>query len=109
MTAKLLIPRQQANRDIDEILPCYLDEGSPQARLGFIDALEQAFAQLACFPASGSVHHAHELNLPGLRFWPLKDYPHLVFYLEKPDHIDIWRVLHGRRDIPAWLLEDNHA
>ena len=23
--------------------------------------------------------YAHELNLPGLRFWPLARYPHLVF------------------------------
>ena len=29
--------------------------------------------------------------------------PHLVFYVECPDHIDVWRMLHGRRDIPAWM------
>ena len=47
----------------------------------------------------------HELNLPGLRFWPLTRYPHLVFYVERPDHIDVWRVLHGTRDIPQWMVE----
>ena len=41
----------------------------------------------------------------GLRSWPLTRHPYLVFYLERPDHIDVWRVLHGQRDIPAWLLE----
>jgi toxin ParE1/3/4 len=30
-------------------------------------------------------------------------YPYLVFYVERDDHIDVWRVLHGQRDIPAWL------
>ena len=38
-------------------------------------------------------------------------YPHysektLIFYVEHPDHIDVWRVLHGKRDIPDWLLGD---
>jgi len=33
--------------------------------------------------------------------WPLKCYPHLVFYVERADHIDVWRVLHGERDIPS--------
>jgi toxin ParE1/3/4 len=39
--------------------------------------------------------------LPGLRFWPLKRYPYFVFYLERETHIDVWRVLHAERDIPA--------
>jgi len=34
----------------------------------------------------------------GLRFWPLKRYPHLVFYVERTDHVVVWRALHGQRD-----------
>jgi len=49
--------------------------------------------------------YAHELNLSGLRFWPLARYPHLVFYVERPQHIEVWRVLHGQRDIPAWMQQ----
>jgi len=33
----------------------------------------------------------------------LTRFPHLVFYFERDDYIDVWRVLHGRRDIPAWM------
>jgi hypothetical protein len=40
-----------------------------------------------------------------LRFWPLQKYPHLIFYVDRSDHIDVWRVLHGQRDIPAWMRE----
>ena len=43
--------------------------------------------------------------MPGQRSWPLTRYPHLVFYVERPDHIDVWRVLHGQRDIPAWMQD----
>jgi toxin ParE1/3/4 len=35
----------------------------------------------------------------------LKRYPYLVFYVVQDDHIDVWRVLHAHRDIPAWLRE----
>jgi toxin ParE1/3/4 len=30
-------------------------------------------------------------------------YPHLIFYIERDDHVDVWRVLDGKRDIPAWM------
>ena len=105
MTPKLVIPRELANRDVDEAIGHYLDEGSDQAALGFIDALERAYAHIGRHPAAGSPRYAHALDLPGLRFWSLKPYPHLVFYVEPSDHIDVWRVLHGARDIPVWMHE----
>ena len=43
--------------------------------------------------------------MPGLRSWPLAWYPQLVFYIERLEHIDVWRVLHGQRDIPGWMHE----
>ena len=103
--AKPVWPRELANRDVDEAIAHYLSEGAQQAALGFIDALEQAYVHIGRHPATGSSRYAHELNLPGLRFWPLARYPHLVFYIERKDHIDVWRVLHGQRDIPAWMHE----
>ncbi len=73
--------------------------------LAFVDALEQAYAHLSRRPATGSPRYAHELNLPDLRFWRLTRFPHLIFYVERDDHVDVWRVLHGHRDMPAWLRE----
>ncbi len=105
MKAKPVIPREQASRDVDEAIAHYLSESAGQAALGFIDALEEAHAHISRHPATGSPRYAHELNLPGLRSWPLTRYPHLVFYVERPNHIDVWRVLHGQRDIPAWMQE----
>jgi toxin ParE1/3/4 len=83
----------------------YLAEGAEAAAFGFIDALQKAYIHIARHPATGSPRNAHELNLAGLSFWPLTRYPHLVFHVERPDHIDVWRVLHGRLDIPAWMQE----
>ena len=105
MTSKPVIPREQANRDIDEAIDHYLSEGSEKAALGFIEAVAQAYTHIGRHPAIGSPRYSHELTLPGLRFQPLSRYPHLVFYLERSDCIDVWRVLHGQRDIPAWMHE----
>jgi len=49
------------------------------------------------------LRYAHELDLAGLRFWPLRRYPYMVFYFLQPGHVDVWRVLHGARDLPVWL------
>ncbi|MBC7700976.1 type II toxin-antitoxin system RelE/ParE family toxin [Aquabacterium sp.] len=103
MRCKPVVPRALANRDVDEAITHYLAEDAEQAALGLIDALEQAYIHIGRHPATGSPRYAHELNLPGLRTWPLTRYPHLIFYIERLDHIDVWRVLHGQLDIPAWL------
>lgn len=105
MKAKPVVPREQAGRDVDDAVAYYLGEGDGQAALGFIDALQQAYAHISRHPATGSPRYAHALDLPGLRFWPLTRYPHLVFYVEQADYVDVWRVLHGQRDIPAWMRE----
>ena len=105
MRAKPVVPREQAKQDVEDALAYYMAEDAEAAALGFIDALEQAYAHIGRHPSTGSPRYAHELNLPGLRSWPLARYPYLVFYVERPDHIDVWRVLHGQRDIPAWMQE----
>lgn len=107
MNAKAVVPREQANRDVDEAIAYYLGEGAQRAALGFIAALEQAYAHISRHPGTGSPHWGHELHLPGLRAWPLSRYPHLVFYIEQADRIDVWRVLHSQRDIPAWMQAES--
>jgi toxin ParE1/3/4 len=105
VTLKPVVPRRQANRDVDETVDHDLREAGEQAAVGFINALERAYGHIARHPAAGSPRYAHELELPGLRSWPLKRYPCLVFFADRDDHIDVWRVLHGHRDLPAWMRQ----
>lgn len=109
MRAKPVVPREQAHRDVEDAVAHHLAEDAGAAALGFIGALEQAYAHMSRHPVRGSPRYAHELNLPGLRSWPLARYPYLVFYVEHPDHVDVWRVLHGQRDIPTWMQEPGDA
>lgn len=103
MKAKPILPRSLANLDVEDAISYYLSEQAEQAALGFIDSLEQAYAHIGRHPSSGIGRYAHELELPGLLSWPLKRFPYMVFYVERAEHIDVWRVLHCKRDIPRWL------
>ena len=105
MSGKPVVLRERARRDIDEAIEHYPSEAGPAVALDFVDALEDACRQIGERPASGSPRHAHELDIPGLRFRSVRRFPYLVFYVERDAEIDVWRVLHGARDIPLWMRE----
>lgn len=107
MKPKLVVPREVAGKDIEDVVDYYPREAGNQAALNFIEFLQRAFDHIGRHPQTGSPRYAHELNLPGLRAWPVKRYPYWIFYVELDDHIDVWRVLNGQRDIPAWLSTEN--
>lgn len=105
MTAKTIVPRTQAHRDVEQAIDHYVREAGADIALGFVKALEAVYRWIAEHPRAGSPRYAHELDLPDLRHRPVGRYPYLVFYVERADQIDVWRVLDARRDIPAWLAE----
>ena len=105
MSGKPVVLRERARRDVDEAIEHYLAEAGPAVALGLIDALEDAHRQIGEQPAGGSPRYAHEMDIPGLRFRTVGKFPYLVFYVEREAEIDVWRVLHGARDIPAWMRE----
>ena len=53
MSGKPVIPRERANRDVDDAIAYYLKEHAGQAALGFVKALEDAYAFLAGTPGPG--------------------------------------------------------
>ncbi|KNH00578.1 hypothetical protein BRCH_01178c [Candidatus Burkholderia brachyanthoides] len=111
MSSKPVIPTRMAQQDVENEVTYYLVDkgsGSEQAALGFIAEIEKLYERLAKHPhVVGSPRYAYELDIPGLRSWPLERYPHLIFYIERETHVGIWRVLNGMRDIPAWLTTDD--
>ncbi len=102
---KVVVPRELANRDVEEAIDHYLVEANAKVALGFVEQLEKGYDHIARHPASGSPRYAHQLGIADLRFWPLGHYPYLVFYVERKDHVDVWRVLHEQGDIPTWMNE----
>ncbi|WP_027993426.1 type II toxin-antitoxin system RelE/ParE family toxin [Sinorhizobium meliloti] len=104
---KTIIPRESARSDVEEAIDYYVREAGTESALGFIDALQEAYALISNHPEAGSLRYAYELGLPDLRSVSLKRYPYLVFYRDQPGLVDVWRVLHAKRDIPQWMQEPN--
>ena len=105
MSAKPVLPRDRAAADIDQIVAHYIAETSASVAQAFIDALEETYLHIGRLPSSGSPRIGLQQQLPGLRSWPVSGFPYIAFYVEQDDHIDLWRVLHTSRDIPAGLSE----
>ena len=103
MTGKPVIRREQARRDLEQAADDYFAEGGAALELRFIDVIEHTLNLIADRPAIGSLRYAHVLQRSDLRCFPAKRFEYLVFYIEFPDRIEVLRILHGRRDIPAIL------
>ncbi|MDR0770579.1 MAG: type II toxin-antitoxin system RelE/ParE family toxin [Burkholderiales bacterium] len=107
MRNKPVFRRRAAENDIQDILDYYCREDSPETASRFWDALELAIGLISRQPAAGSPRYAQELNLPGLRYRLVPRFPYLIFYTATSDGVDIWRVFHAQRDIPASMSDTN--
>ncbi len=105
MSRKPVLLRERAERDIEAAVDHYARAADPDIAFRFIEALRSAYRTIAEHPAVGSHRYALDLALPGLRNWAVNGFPYLVFYIERDDHIDVWRVLHGRRDFASRMQE----
>ncbi|MFS8114258.1 type II toxin-antitoxin system RelE/ParE family toxin [Rhizobium jaguaris] len=108
MTSKIVIPRELARSDVEAAVDYLLLEAGGEVALGFVDALEETYDLIARYPKSGSLRYGYELGLPELRSISLKRYPYIVFYREQKDSVDVWRILHGKRDIPLSMQESEN-
>jgi toxin ParE1/3/4 len=95
--------RELALVDVETTTQWYAQQAGELAALKFLAALDAAYAHIERHPATGSPRWGLELDVPDLRSWPLGRFPHLVFYVERESHVEVWRVLHGARDIPSAL------
>lgn len=100
-----VLRRRLANDDIEAAINYYLAEAGVEIAVSFVKNLEEAIENISKHPAAGSLHYGYELQIPGMRYWIMKRFPYLVFYLEADDRIEIARVLQGRMDIPAQISE----
>ncbi len=105
MKRKAVILRVVAAQDVEAAIDYYLAEGGDSLALAFVDAVEAAIAHVAAQPSSGSPRYAIELGLPELRSWPVKKFPHILFYVDRDAQIEVWRVLHAKRDVPESLQQ----
>lgn len=96
---------QKAEKDIEEIMR-YISQDNPEVAATFHGAVESTCELLVTMPEMGSPRTFNNPELEGLRMWPMKKFEkYLIFYRSTPEGIEIVRVLHGARDIPAIFEE----
>ena len=89
---------RDAERDLEDLWD-YVAEDDVAAADRLIARLFDAFEELGRFPGLG--HKREDLtNFPVL-FWPVGNY--LIIYRTEQPPIQIVAVVHGSRDIPAFL------
>ncbi len=93
MTRALFAPAAEADL---EVIHDYIAAENAAAAAALVTRLEDLAARLADAPGMG---RARPELLPNLRSFPLGSY--LLFYRRSDNGIEVVRVLHGARDIPA--------
>jgi len=102
MSAKLII-RPQVYWDLDEIA-AYVQKDNPQAAIRFLESAEATFDSLAGMPGMGSPYMVRRSKFQDLRCFPVRGFRnYLIFYDRSDTAIEIVRVLHGARNLPAIL------
>lgn len=100
---KPVFRRATADADIENAVDFYLVQADHMVD-SFLAALRTALEHIEAYPGTGSPRYAPicpELNIPNLRTCPITRLPYLLLYIEHDDFVDLLRVMHMGRDIPA--------
>jgi toxin ParE1/3/4 len=97
-----ILPAAQA--DLSNQADYYVREADVDTALRFLDAVERTFELLKSQPHMGAFTKLSHPVLEKSRFVAIKGFNRiLVFYRVQEDRLDVIRVIHGYRDIPALL------
>lgn len=98
-----LFKRPRAEQDLLEIW-LYIAADNPEKADEVLDAIDLALQLLAQTPTLGTQRIYNRSELATMRMCPVPRFRHyLIFYQPLPDRdgIEVIRVLHGSRDLPA--------
>lgn len=106
---KKAVLRPRAEIDLIEITQWYAEQGGLALGERFFDSARAAVKRIESSPGLGSPRWADFVDMPGLRSWPVDRFPVRWCYLERPDYIDVLRLLGERQDIEAILSTEPPA
>jgi toxin ParE1/3/4 len=89
----------EAQEDLDNIAEYVASEASVERAITVLSDLREAFRKLAEMPGMG--HYREDLLGRRYRFWSV--YSYLVVYRWDVNPIQILAVVHGARDLDAFL------
>jgi toxin ParE1/3/4 len=107
---KLLTPSVQADKDARDAFTYFTNVADENLGFAFIDQLDAAFLSISENPQLGSPRIGEKYHLAGLRSWRLAQFnAWSVYYIDRPEFIDVIRVLHSRRDLRSVLSEEHQS
>jgi plasmid stabilization system protein ParE len=89
--------RPQAQQELLDAAQWYLADGGPAVAEQFEWATQRALRLLAFMPQLGSPSY------PGVRTWPLKQFPYTLVYRVKGAVISVIAVAHQSREPGYWV------
>ena len=103
---KPAVLRRAAYGDVERQVRWYRQNATASTAVRFRDALLAALDRIEDRPGIGSPRFEQELGLEGLRNWSLDAFPFSIFYFERGEVLDVWRILHQSQDIKLVLAGD---
>ena len=80
----------------------YIGADSIDSALRFMDSVEETTIRLSKMPEMAPKFPFEKQQLQDIRFFPVTGFAnHLIFYRPIEDGINVLRLIHGARDIPA--------
>lgn len=104
MPPKSIVPHRHAIDDVLDVVDYYREHAGTPVAEKFPFEVDQALERLSQHPNIGSPRPALELDIEGIKSWALNRFPHQIFYEIQDDHVELWRILHPRRDITQAML-----
>ena len=98
---KPIVPRERADRDVDEAIAYYAKE-APHVVDDLIDSFESSYNAIGDAPQTGSPRYATSLDIPGLRFMLLEQFPYAIFYEYVGSIVTVSSVFHTSLDPAKW-------
>jgi toxin ParE1/3/4 len=100
---KPAVLRPQAEIDLLDVTGWYGERGGEALAERFFDGARATVRTIERTPALGSLRLGLLAGIEGLRSWPVDPFPVRWVYFERPDFVDIVRLLGEREDITAIL------
>jgi toxin ParE1/3/4 len=107
LAAKPVQFRDLATVDLDSAADSHVVNADLDVAVRFVDAVEVTARRMGKNPGLGFLRFAYELAIPGLRAMTVGRFSSGLFYVERDDAVDVWRLLHTSRDISTTLQESN--
>jgi len=87
-----------------------LDVAGEATAIRFTESAQGTIDRIAGMPGMGAPVEYRRRRAKYLRFMTIPRFrKYLVFYRERSDHIEVVRILYGRRDVPKLLADEGNV